>query len=231
MLHKGDTFMENAKNQIAFKGTADGLVILIPEEMETKQILEQVALKVKAAEKFFRGARLKVMYRGKKLAEEEEEMLVQMMTLNSGVTIDGICYEPERPQPEREKTSKLSGMPIRKIFFKELEEGPCRFIKGTIRGGTRILYEGNVVVLGDANPGSEIVASGNIVVMGTIRGMVHAGADGNRNAIVAALRLYPTQLRIADLITICPETDEDAVIFPEIASVKDDVIYVEPLGK
>lgn len=54
--------MENAKNQIAFKGTADGLVILIPEEMETKQILEQVALKVKAAEKFFRGARLKVMY-------------------------------------------------------------------------------------------------------------------------------------------------------------------------
>jgi septum site-determining protein MinC len=147
MLHKGDTFMENAKNQIAFKGTADGLVILIPEEMETKQILEQVALKVKAAEKFFRGARLKVMYRGKKLAEEEEEMLVQMMTLNSGVTIDGICYEPERPQPEREKTSKLSGMPIRKIFFKELEEGPCRFIKGTIRGGTRILYEGNVVVL------------------------------------------------------------------------------------
>jgi len=223
--------MENGKNQIAFKGTADGLVIIIPEEMETKQILEQVALKVKAAEKFFRGAKLKVIYRGKKLTEEEEEMLVQMMIVNSGVAIESIRYEPEQPAQEREKPSKLSGMPIRKIFFKELEEGPCKFIKGTVRGGTRILYEGNVVVLGDVNPGSEIVASGNVVIMGTIRGMVHAGADGNRNAIVAALRLHPTQLRIADLIARCPETNEDAAIVPEIASVKDDIIYVEPLGK
>jgi len=223
--------MENAKNQIAFKGTADGLVILIPEEMETKQILEQVALKVKAAEKFFRGAKLKVVYRGKKLTGDEEEMLAQMMIVNSGVTIDSVRYEAEQPLPEREKPSKLSGIPLRKIFFKELEEGPCKFIKGTVRGGTRILFEGNVVVLGDANPGSEIVASGNVVVMGTVRGMVHAGADGNRNAIVAALRLYPTQLRIADLITRCPETNDDGAISPEIASVKENAIYVEPLGK
>ncbi|NLM28275.1 MAG: septum site-determining protein MinC [Clostridiaceae bacterium] len=223
--------MENAKNQIAFKGTADGLVIIIPGEMETKEILEQVALKVKAAEKFFRGAKLKVMYRGRKLTEEEEEMLVQMMVVNSGVSIESIRFDPEQPQPEREKPSKLSGMPIRKIFFKEIEEGPCKFIKGTVRGGTRILYEGNVVVLGDANPGSEIVASGNVVIMGTIRGMVHAGADGNRNAIVAALRLCPTQLRIADLITRCPETYEEDTFLPEIASIKDGVIYVEPLGK
>ena len=223
--------MENAKNQIAFKGTADGLVIIIPGEMETKEILEQVALKVKAAEKFFRGAKLKVMYRGRKLTEEEEEMLVQMMVVNSGVSIESIRFDPEQPQPEREKPSKLSGMPIRKSFFKEIEEGPCKFIKGTVRGGTRILYEGNVVVLGDANPGSEIVASGNVVIMGTIRGMVHAGADGNRNAIVAALRLCPTQLRIADLITRCPETYEEDTFLPEIASIKDGVIYVEPLGK
>jgi len=224
--------MENAKNQITFKGTADGLVIIIPEELETKHILEQVALKVKAAEKFFRGAKLKVMYRGKKLTEEEEEMLVQMMILNSGVTVESIRYdEPEQPPQEREMPSKISGMPIRKIFFKELEEGPCKFIKGTVRGGTRILFEGNVVVLGDVNPGSEIVASGNVVIMGKIRGMVHAGADGNRNAVVAALRLCPTQLRIADLITRCPETDDDDTILPEIASVKEGAIYVEPLGK
>lgn len=90
--------------------------------METKQILEQVALKVKAAEKFFRGARLKVMYRGKKLAEEEEEMLVQMMTLNSGVTIDGICYEPERPQPEREKPQNCQECQLERFSLKNLKK-------------------------------------------------------------------------------------------------------------
>ena len=91
------------------------------------------------------------------------------------------------------------------------------------------MYEGNVVVIGDANPGSEIVASGNIVVFGALRGMVHAGADGNRDAIIAALKLAPTQLRIGDIITRCPDTSEEIEFLPEIALVKDGIIYVEPL--
>ena len=92
------------------------------------------------------------------------------------------------------------------------------------------MFEGNVVVLGDANPGSEIVASGNVVVMGVLRGMVHAGADGNREAIVAALKLCPTQLRIGDIITRCPDTSGETSLQPEVAMIKDDIIYVEPLG-
>jgi septum site-determining protein MinC len=168
--------MENGAKGIAFKGTAEALIILIPEDMDTNVVLNQVADKVKAAEKFFRGAKLKIVYRGKELTKDEEEELVQVMVENSGVTIESIRHEATPPPVEKEKPSKLSGMPLRKIFFKELEEGPCKFVRGTIRGGTRIFYEGNVVIIGDANPGSEIIASGNVVVMGTLRGMVHAGA-------------------------------------------------------
>lgn len=222
--------MENGAKSIAFKGTAEALIILIPEDMETDQMLNQIAEKVKAAEKFFRGAKLKVVYRGKVLTKDEEEKLVAVMVENSGVTIEEIRHEEAAPPPEKAKPSRLSGMPLRKIFFKELQEGPCKFVRGTIRGGTRVFYEGNVVVLGDANPGSEIVASGNVVVMGVLRGMVHAGADGNRDAIVAALKLCPTQLRIAEIITRCPDTSEDVKIQPELAFIKDDIIYVEPLG-
>ncbi len=221
--------MENEKT-IAFKGTAEGLVILIPEDMDNNQIQEQIADKVKAAEKFFRGARLKVIYRGKGLTHEEEEKLADIMIENSGVVIESIRHEASPPPVVKEKPAMPSGIPIRKIFFRELEEGPCKFIRGTIRSGIRILYEGNIVVLGDANPGSEIVASGNVIVMGTMRGMVHAGADGNRDAAVAAIRLSPTQLRIADLITRCPDSAEDTGLKPEVAFIKDDIIYVEPLG-
>jgi len=221
--------MENEAKSISFKGTAEGLVIAIPEEMEVEQILDQVAMKVKAAEKFFRGAKLKVIYRGRRLTEEEEKELVNVMTENSSVTIEGIRYEEPPKQVEGDKPANISGMPIRRIFFKELEEGRCKFVRGTIRGGTRILYEGNVVIIGDANPGSEIVAAGNVVVFGTLRGMVHAGADGNRDAFVAALKLAPTQLRIGDIITRCPDASEESKIQPEIAFVKDGVIYVEPV--
>ncbi|NLM11406.1 MAG: septum site-determining protein MinC [Clostridiaceae bacterium] len=221
--------MDNDTKGISFKGTAEGLVILIPNEMETDLVMSQIAEKVKAAEKFFRGAKLNVIYRGKKLSEKEEKQLVKIMVDNSGVTVEGIRHELAAKPVEKKRPANISGIPIRKIFFKELEEGPCKFVRGTVRSGTRILYEGNVVVIGDANPGSEIVASGNIVIFGALRGMVHAGADGNREAFIAALKLAPTQLRIGDIITRCPDTSEEIEFLPEIATVKDGIIYVEPL--
>jgi septum site-determining protein MinC len=215
---------------IAFKGTSEALIIIIPENMGFDQLIIQMAEKVKAAEKFFRGAKLKIIYRGITLSSSEEKQLVKVMTDNSGVIIESIKHE-ENPKPvEPDKPPKLSGIPLRKIYFKDLEEGPCKFVRGTVRSGIRVVFEGNIVVLGDANPGSEIVASGNVVVMGVLRGMVHAGADGNRDAIVAALKLCPTQLRIANIITRCPDTSEQTGIHPELAFIKDDIIYVEPLG-
>jgi len=221
--------MENGVKGISFKGTAEGLVVTIPEEMETDLIMDQIARKIKAAEKFFRGAKLKVIYRGKKLTEDEEKKLVDIMVENSGVTIEGIRHEVVPSPVEAEKPANISGIPIRRIFFKDLEVGPCKFVRGTVRSGTRILFEGNVVVIGDANPGSEIVASGNVVVFGALRGRVHAGADGNRDAFVAALKLAPTQLRIGDIITRCPDTTGEDEIQPEIATVRDGKIYVEPV--
>jgi septum site-determining protein MinC len=221
--------MKKQANGISFKGTSEALVIIIPEDMEYEQVLLQMAEKVKAAEKFFRGSKLKIIYRGKVFSIEEEEQLAKVMADNSGVIIESIKHEASPEPVKRSKPTNLSGTPLRKIFYKGLEEGPCKFIKGTVRSGVRVMYEGNIVVLGDVNPGSEIVALGNIVVMGILRGMVHAGADGNRDALVAALKLCPTQLRIGDIITRCPDTDGESRIQPEVAMIKDDMIYVEPL--
>ena len=221
--------MEKEAKVIEFKGTSEALIIIIPADMHYDQVIIQMSEKVKAAEKFFRGAKLKIVYRGKILSKEEEKLLARVMFENSGVIIESIGREENSNVVESKKPAKLSGMPLRKIFFKELDEGPCKFVRGTIRSGVRIMYEGNVVVLGDANPGSEIVASGNVVVMGVLRGMVHAGADGNREAIVAALKLCPTQLRLGDIITRCPDTSGEADLHPEVAMIKDDIIYVEPL--
>lgn len=100
-------------------------------------------------------------------------------------------------------------------------------IKRTVRSGQSIQFDGNVVVLGDVNPGSEIIASGNIVVMGALRGVVHAGATGNEEATVAAFKLQPTQLRIANHITRAPDGDYITPEHPEIARIKDGVVVIE----
>ena len=93
-------------------------------------------------------------------------------------------------------------------------------VKRTLRSGQRVFFPGNVVVLGDVNPGAEVIAGGNVLIMGSMRGMVHAGALGSEDAVVAAFRLNPTQLRIANHITRPPEGQASKGNEPEIASIK-----------
>jgi len=101
--------------------------------------------------------------------------------------------------------------------------------RGTLRGGQALHNLGNLVVIGDVNPGAELVASGDVVVFGALRGVAHAGAQGDRSARVIALELAPTQLRIATLIaTSDPGTKARG---PEHASIVDERIVVVPFAE
>jgi septum site-determining protein MinC len=100
-------------------------------------------------------------------------------------------------------------------------------VQRTIRSGQQVFHPGNVVILGDVNPGGEVVAGGNIIVMGVFRGVAHAGAMGDKRAIVAALRLEPSQLRIAGYITRAPEGDFSILKQPEIARVQEGIVIIE----
>jgi septum site-determining protein MinC len=98
-------------------------------------------------------------------------------------------------------------------------------VKKTLRSGSRIAHAGHVTVIGDVNPGAEIIAGGNVVVWGRLRGLVHAGAEGDESAFVCAMDLAPTQLRIATHIAIPPA--ERGQPRPEIAFVRDGNVVAE----
>lgn len=99
-------------------------------------------------------------------------------------------------------------------------------IQRTLRSGHNINYFGHVIVVGDVNPGAEIVAGGNVVVWGRLRGTVHAGADGNQDAVVCAIDLSPIQLRIADQISVPPAQKKK--FQPEIARLVDKQVIAQP---
>lgn len=125
---------------------------------------------------------------------------------------------------------------IKYIGSKEIAERNAEvketiYHEGTLRSGQNIASEGHLIVLGDVNPGAEISAAGNIVVLGSLKGVAHAGVEGDETATVAALDFQPTQLRIAEIITRAPENAKKSVKFPEIARIKDGSIYTFPLKK
>jgi septum site-determining protein MinC len=88
-------------------------------------------------------------------------------------------------------------------------------------------HPGHIVIIGDVNPGAEVVAGGDIVVWGRVRGLVHAGALEDEDAVVCALELAPTQLRIASHIARSPE-ERPASAVPEMASVHEGQIVAVP---
>jgi septum site-determining protein MinC len=79
------------------------------------------------------------------------------------------------------------------------------YLEMTVRSGVEIRHPGTVIILGDINPGGIVVADGDIIIWGRLRGVAHAGAKGNRESLIMALQMEPTQLRIADAVARSPE--------------------------
>lgn len=95
---------------------------------------------------------------------------------------------------------KLGLYGIKETFKKDITISNTKFYKGSIRSGNKIEFEGSIVIIGDVNSGAEIIAGENIAVVGILRGLAHAGANGNETAIITANEILSPQIRIADKI-------------------------------
>lgn len=210
-------------SNVIFKGMKDGLVIMLKEGPEFEELLKELEDKLASSVNFLKGINFPVKVGGRKLSPEEFNLVAQKVRDFVGLEI---IVETEEIKDKTDLKKNDSQTELRSYFY-GIDEGMTKFHKGTLRSGQIIKYHGNIVIIGDANPGSQIIASGNVVVLGTLRGIVHAGATGNREAVVVAFNLRPTQLRIADIITRPPEEFVTKAAMPEIAYIKDDIIVIE----
>ncbi len=74
---------------------------------------------------------------------------------------------------------------------------PALVVRGTCRAGEVLRLPGSVVILGNVNPGAQIIAGGDILVFGALRGLAHAGAEGDVTATIVAMSAANPILRIA----------------------------------
>jgi septum site-determining protein MinC len=156
-----------------------------------------------------------------------EGSMVEFVDTVDAVDAVGESLEEKAEEEEKDDIPVILYTPVRQARDDIISQEQTILVQRTLRSGQRIFYPGNVVVLGDVNPGGEVIAGGNIIVMGTFRGIAHAGALGRIDAIVAALRLEPSQLRIAGYITRAPEGDYSTPYQPEIARVQDGIVIIE----
>lgn len=200
---------------IQLKGTKEGITIRLGEISSLETAREELQKKLGEAKAFFRDTAVAIRLESDSFSAFELYLLQQeIQKILEGTSVTFITEGAEQEQ------SATAAIP-------DKNEAADVWHRGTVRSGQVLTAEGNLIVLGDSNPGSELVAGGNILVMGTARGMLHAGAKGNREAFVTAARLLPTQIRIADVISRRPDGEGDAKEFcPEFAEIRDGKICI-----
>ena len=215
--------MNETNSLIQIKGLRDGLLVSLddaPWDEQRAAFLTQVD----SQPAFFKGARLALDVASQVLHVNDLVDLRDQLS-DRGISLWAVISE----SPTTEKTAQLLGLATRvskprpeesrQFSVKDLGDETALFLERTLRSGTRIEFPGHVVVLGDVNPGAEIIAEGNVIIWGRLRGMVHAGAKGNKTAVICALDLSPTQLRIAEEVSASLNPQENPK--PEIARINE----------
>ncbi|HCU57921.1 MAG TPA: septum site-determining protein MinC [Anaerolineaceae bacterium] len=214
------------------KGTKDGILVNL-ENQDWLEAKGDLVGQIDARLDFFNGAQLILdvgnnVLRAKELGELRDFLSEKGVLLSGIISQSIVTKETAQMLGMTTKLTKLIEKPVKKMkpLDTVIAGEAAVMIHRTMRSGFKVAYQGHVVVLGDVNPGAEIIASGSIVVWGHLRGMVHAGAEGDEEAVVCALDLSPMQLRIGSHVAVSPP--ESGKPQPEIASVKENQIIAEP---
>ena len=213
---------------IDLKGIKEGILLTLPDG-HWDDIESALGEKLIEGGDFFKGARVALQVGGHTLGAADlgrlRDQLGDMDLSLWAILTESIVTENAARSLGLETTlPKPPPPPIPEIDPEE-EGGDAVLVRRTLRSGRSIYHEGHVVIVGDVNPGAEVVAGGDVVVWGRLLGLVQAGADGDEEAIICALDLTPTQLRIGSRIAISPKRRGKPE--PEMAQVRDGQIVAE----
>lgn len=162
------------RNCISINLRKDVTIIRLNESAEYEEIVVKLKKKLPELKKLYKGEKTPIRVVGKVLKNREIDELQTLIQSKINVSVDF------------DMPKGLGLHNIRRTYDKKIAMSETKFHRGSLRSGQRLETEGSLVVLGDVNAGAEVIASENIVVLGALRGLAHAGAKGNKQAIVSA---------------------------------------------
>ena len=191
-------------NNVSINLKTDEVIIKIEDNAEQEKIILELAKKLKELKKMYQDEKTPIRVTGKILTNKELEEIKELIKKQIDVEI-------------RFDTPTTLGLhSITRSYKKDVGTSETTFHKGSLRSGQKLEVEGSLVVIGDVNAGAEVIAGDNIVVVGNLRGLAHAGAKGNKDAIIATSNFSAVQLRISNIVK---EFDRDKTFSHEHAYI------------
>ncbi|WP_019154676.1 septum site-determining protein MinC [Robertmurraya massiliosenegalensis] len=185
--------MKKTQN-VLIKGTKDGLTLHLDDQCsyeELKRELNEKLTENQRANKDQPLISVRVKVGNRYLSEEQQEEIKTLIRQKKNLVVESI---------ESNVISKLEAQQM-------IEEHEIISVARMVRSGQVLEVPGDLLLIGDVNPGGKVVAGGNVFVMGALKGIAHAGANGNSEAVISASIMMPTQLRISDAISRSPDVN------------------------
>ena len=192
----------------------DEVVVKIDDNSEQEKIIKDLTKKIKELKKMYKSEKTPIRVTGKILTNKEIQEIKEIIKKQIDVEISF------------DTPTTLGLHSITRSYKKDVGTSETTFHKGSLRSGQKIEVEGSIVVIGDINSGAEVIAADNIAIIGTLRGLAHAGAKGNKKAIIAASTLDTVQLRISNIVKEF-DIDSDSVYDNAYIYVEDEEILIE----
>ncbi|MGF1936176.1 MAG: septum site-determining protein MinC [Nostoc sp. ChiQUE02] len=221
----------NDNTQVQLKSKEGRLLLILPpesqgsaSELSWSDIWQQIRQRLNAGDRFrisntpvhlIAQDRLVDARQLQELAEALSEVQLRLISVSTSRRQTAIAavtsgYSVEQLQPVTSLVSEPTATAI--------PQADALYLEMTVRSGVEIRHPGTVILLGDLNPGGIVIADGDIIIWGRLRGIAHAGAGGNRECLIMALQMEPTQLRIADAVARAPEKPP-MQFSPEVAHI------------
>ena len=175
-------------NSVSINLRTDEVVIKIDDNAKQEDVIEELDKKMKDLKKMYQDEKTPIRVTGKILTNKELEEIREIIKSKIDVEI------------KFDTRTTLGLHSITRSYKKDVGTSETTFHKGSLRSGQRLEVEGSLVIIGDVNAGAEVIAADNIAVIGTLRGLAHAGAKGNKEAIIAASTLDAVQIRISNIV-------------------------------
>ncbi|MEO0395822.1 MAG: septum site-determining protein MinC [Cyanobacteria bacterium P01_A01_bin.137] len=206
-----------SKQQVTFKSEQGRLLLILPPAaeksftpVEWEDLCHQLTLRLNSGDRFLEPNTTVHLIARDRLLDNRQLQEIDQLLQTAKLRMKRIYTQRRQTAVAAatagysvEQQTKLEHLTNSSDQGKALET-PL-YVQMTVRSGTEIRHPGSIVVLGDVNPGGALIAAGDIFVWGRLRGVAHAGSDGNAACRIMALHMQPTQLRIADQVARAPE--------------------------
>ncbi|MFT8322230.1 MAG: septum site-determining protein MinC [Bacillus sp. (in: firmicutes)] len=205
------------KHLVTIKGTKNGLSLHLNDNCSFEELKHELDVKLSESSSIHEerpDITVNVELGNRYLTEMQKEDITELIQSKKNLSVHAIN----------------SNIVTKKEAEKWVSENELISVTSIIRSGQILEVPGDLLLIGDVNPGGKVIAGGNIFIMGQLKGVAHAGCNGNNQAIVAASVMRPTQLRISSLINRAPDQYPDKEKRDmECAYVDNSVILIDRL--